>query len=325
MARICDPVAARVVGPYLKEMARLAHTEYLIEGRTAAMSGDILRETHVRADGHRQPAGERLPGHQPLRAGGPRLLQRGGRADRPGRGRRRARWTPRSSSVPPTSTRSGRLRIGVGATLVRHSDPASEADETRAKAAGLLEALRHVPARRRRRSRPGRRTWAPTRESAGADERNDAARRVLARGPGQPAAPRPSAGRPPGAGHRRRGHLHRDDRHQLRPLGCEVSVRRFDEPYRLRRHDLVIVGPGPGDPQDTGHPKIAHLRDGDRRACWSGRRPFLAVCLGHQVLSTSARAGRSSAVTRSQPGGAAGDRPVRPHGAGGLLQHLRRP
>ena len=33
MARICDD-GGRVVGPRLKEMARLAHTEYFIEGRS---------------------------------------------------------------------------------------------------------------------------------------------------------------------------------------------------------------------------------------------------------------------------------------------------
>ncbi|MFD6735851.1 chorismate-binding protein, partial [Micromonospora aurantiaca] len=44
MARICDP-APRVVGPYLKEMARLAHTEYFIEGHSTRDPRTILRET----------------------------------------------------------------------------------------------------------------------------------------------------------------------------------------------------------------------------------------------------------------------------------------
>jgi phenazine biosynthesis protein phzE len=47
--------------------------------------------------------------------------------------------------------------------------------------------------------------------------------------------------------------------------------------------DLVIVGPGPGDPRDGDDPKIATFRravDG----LLARRRPFLAVCLGHQVL-----------------------------------------
>ena len=82
MARICAE-GGRVVGPYLKEMARLAHTEYFIEGHTDRDAREILHGDPVRADRHRQPAGERLPGHRRARAGGARLLQRRRRADRP--------------------------------------------------------------------------------------------------------------------------------------------------------------------------------------------------------------------------------------------------
>jgi phenazine biosynthesis protein phzE len=46
----------------------------------------------------------------------------------------------------------------------------------------------------------------------------------------------------------------------------------------------VIMGPGPGDPRDTDDPKIAHLRSAIR-SLLAQRRPFLAVCLSHQVLS----------------------------------------
>jgi len=44
MARICDN-GGRVVGPYLREMARLAHTEYFIDGRSTRDPREILRET----------------------------------------------------------------------------------------------------------------------------------------------------------------------------------------------------------------------------------------------------------------------------------------
>jgi len=44
MARICDG-GGRVVGPFLREMARLAHTEYLIDGHSDLDPRDILRET----------------------------------------------------------------------------------------------------------------------------------------------------------------------------------------------------------------------------------------------------------------------------------------
>ena len=47
--------------------------------------------------------------------------------------------------------------------------------------------------------------------------------------------------------------------------------------------DLVIVGPGPGDPRDVDDPKIGTFRRAVDGLLASGR-PFLAVCLGHQVL-----------------------------------------
>jgi phenazine biosynthesis protein phzE len=45
----------------------------------------------------------------------------------------------------------------------------------------------------------------------------------------------------------------------------------------------VIVGPGPGDPREVDHPKIAAFRAATDNLLESGR-PFLSVCLGHQVL-----------------------------------------
>jgi phenazine biosynthesis protein phzE len=73
--------------------------------------------------------------------------------------------------------------------------------------------------------------------------------------------------------------------HQLRALDAEVTVRRFDEPYAFDGYDVVVMGPGPGDPREVADPKIAHLR-ADLRALLEARRPFLAVCLSHQVLCT---------------------------------------
>ena len=69
MARICAS-GARVAGPYLKEMARLAHTEYFIEGRTTARRTEHPARDPVRADGDGQPAGERMPRHRTARAAG---------------------------------------------------------------------------------------------------------------------------------------------------------------------------------------------------------------------------------------------------------------
>lgn len=71
--------------------------------------------------------------------------------------------------------------------------------------------------------------------------------------------------------------------HQLRALGLEVTVRRFDQDYDFGGHDLVVMGPGPGDPQEVAHPKMRHLHTAVDTLL-AQRRPFLAVCLSHQVL-----------------------------------------
>ncbi|MFD6148633.1 anthranilate synthase family protein [Streptomyces sp. NPDC060243] len=273
MGRIC-PEGGRVTGPYLKEMARLAHTEYFIEGRTERDVRDILRETLFAptVTGSPLESAARViaryePGGRGYYSGVAALI------GRDTKGRR----TLDSSILIRTADIDGEgvMRIGVGATLVRHSDPASEVLETRAKAAGLLAALSA--------SEEIRFGGHPAVRKA-LDSRNDGIARFWLRD-----------GEEPGAGDdalRGRSVLVIDAEdtftemiaHQIRSLGCAVEVRRFDEAYNVSAHDLVVMGPGPGDPRDVHHPKIAHLRT-TLTHLLEEQRPFLAVCLSHQVLS----------------------------------------
>jgi phenazine biosynthesis protein phzE len=50
--------------------------------------------------------------------------------------------------------------------------------------------------------------------------------------------------------------------------------------------DVVVVGPGPGDPRDLEDPKIKAVRAAVDDLL-GAETPFLAVCLGHQVLCGS--------------------------------------
>jgi len=170
---------------------------------------------------------------------------------------------------------AGRMRIDVGATLVRSSDPAAEAAETRAKVAGLLDALerppeygafgRHPQVRSAlmRRNREISNFWI---DQSDKDE------------PEHHPLPRVSI-----------LILDAEDTFtamlaaQLRSLGATVQVRRFDEPHAHDGFDLTVLGPGPGDPRDTEHPKIAQLGSTVDAVLAAGR-PFLAVCLSHQIL-----------------------------------------
>jgi phenazine biosynthesis protein phzE len=139
MGRIC-PAGGRVRGPYLKEMARLAHTEYFIEGRTDRDVRDILRETLFAPTVTGSPlesAARVISRYEPQGRG-----YYSGVAALIGRDAAGGRTLDSSILIRTADIDAdGRMRIGVGATLVRHSDPASEVQETRAKAAGLLAAL----------------------------------------------------------------------------------------------------------------------------------------------------------------------------------------
>ena len=74
-------------------------------------------------------------------------------------------------------------------------------------------------------------------------------------------------------------------RHVLGVLGLTSEVVRHEDyaPGCLDGFDLVIVGPGPGDPRDDDDPKMAALRHAVSSLLATGQ-PFLAVCLGHQAL-----------------------------------------
>jgi phenazine biosynthesis protein phzE len=276
MARICRN-GGRVTGPYLKQMARLAHTEYFIEGTTDADARDILRETMFAPTVTGSPlesACRVISRYEPDGRGYySGVLALAGR-DEYGRPALDSAILIRTADID----RTGRIRIGVGATLVRHSDPASEAAETRAKAAGLLTAL-------------GAETTSnlgdhPNVRAALAERNANIAGFWLAGGDGGTPGPEPFA-----LAGRSVLVVDAEDTftamigHQLGSLGLRVTVRRFDEPYRFADHDLVVMGPGPGDPGDTAHPKIAHLRSAIGTLLQQ-HRPFLAVCLSHQVLSS---------------------------------------
>ncbi|GAA2813950.1 phenazine biosynthesis protein PhzE [Kitasatospora paracochleata] len=297
MGRICED-GGRVVGPYLKPMARLAHTEYLIKGHSTRPVPDILRETLFAPTVTGSPlesACELISRYEPRGRG-----YYSGVLALVGRDATGGQWL--DSAILIRTARidlDGRLRMGVGATLVRHSDPQAEVAETYAKAAGMLAAVRGTPDG----GAPapvatGTATWAEDAriQAALAGRNARLAPFWLSRvggGPGGPAVRGPAGGRV-------RGRVLLVDAedtftamiaHQLAALGMEPEIRRWDALTRgadsrieLDGADLVLVGPGPGDPRAACDAKIATLRALTRQLLDSDR-PFLSVCLGHQVLA----------------------------------------
>lgn len=281
MCDLCSE-GGQVLGPFLKPMTHLIHTEYLLAGRTDRDPREVLRDTMFAATVTGSPVENAC-----------RLIRA---YETEGRGYYGAALAilgrdERGGAVldSPIVIRSadvdldGRLKVTAGATLVRDSDPAYEVAETHAKAGGILSAF-------------GLAARAPTPDVALSELVNDedvllslnARNRRLSRfwlTDQAGAVPDPRlAGRHvvilDGA----------DDfvnmlRHVLGVLGLTSRVVRHDEyaAGALDDADLVIVGPGPGDPRDDHDPKMAALRAAVAEVL-EQRRPLLAVCLGHQAL-----------------------------------------
>jgi len=286
MCDICNE-GGQVLGPFLKPMSRLVHTEYLLAGRTSRDPREVLRDTMYAATVTGSPVENAC-----------RLITK---YESEGRGYygaalailgRDAVGGPVVDSPIVIRTADvdldGHLTVTAGATLVRDSDPAYEVAETHAKAGGILSAFGLVPP-------------APT-PVPGADVAElvsdedvllalNARNRRLSR-----FWLTDQGGSPPDPGLAGKSVVILDGeddfvnmlRHLLGVLGMTSTVVRHEDiPADLDGWfdpwDLVIVGPGPGDPRDGDDPKMERLR-----AAVAGlleqERPFLAVCLGHQAL-----------------------------------------
>jgi phenazine biosynthesis protein phzE len=76
--------------------------------------------------------------------------------------------------------------------------------------------------------------------------------------------------------------------HQLRHLGLAVTIVPWNQATddQIAEAELIVAGPGPGDPRDPAAARMRRMRDivGSRR---DSGRPLLAVCLSHQILAAS--------------------------------------
>ncbi|MEV8024551.1 chorismate-binding protein [Microbacterium sp. NPDC080220] len=288
MSAVCSD-GGRITGPHLKEMSRLTHTEYMLRGTSTMDPRDILRETMF----------------APTVTGSPMqnactVIARHEQSPRGYYSGVAALFTPRADGghdldapilIRTAYVVDGRLRVPVGATLVRHSDPYGEVGETHGKAAGVLGAIGAIPrdvvARTVDEDAP-----APAPRPLAEDP---AIAELLSSRNARLAAfwlnPQGEPGRGPLAG-RRALVVDAEDRfttmlaHQLRHLGFDVTIAHWSEasPAAVAAADLVVSGPGPGDPRDADSARIARLREIVAERVDAGA-PLLAVCLSHQVLA----------------------------------------
>ncbi|MDF2046305.1 chorismate-binding protein [Microbacterium sp. Kw_RZR3] len=295
MSAVCSD-GGRITGPHLKVMSRLTHTEYMLRGRSDLDPRDILRETMFAptvTGSPMQNACTVIARHETT----PRGYYSGVAA----------LFTPNGATAGPTHDLDapilirtaylvdGRLRVPVGATLVRHSDPYGEVGETHGKAAGVLGAIGAIPRDSAPAAPPSADPDAPTAPRIPLAEDPAIAELLASRNdrlapfwmnPQDPDGSGPFAGRTALV-------VDAEDRfttmlaHQLRHLGLDTRIVHWSEvtDAELDAADLVVSGPGPGDPRDDS-PRMAAMRHvvGRRRAAGA---PLLAVCLSHQILADS--------------------------------------
>ncbi|KKX97623.1 chorismate-binding protein [Microbacterium sp. Ag1] len=288
MSAVCSD-GGRITGPHLKEMSRLTHTEYMLRGRSTLDPRDILRETMF----------------APTVTGSPMqnacaVIRRHEQKPRGYYSGVAALFSPNADGghdldapilIRTVYLQDGALSVPVGATLVRHSDPMGEVSETHGKAAGVLGAIGaidrdHVAEARSDADAPGdAHALADDPTVAELLESRNARLAEFWLNPQGEDFTGPFAGRSAVV-------VDAEDRfttmlaHQLRHLGLAVKIVPWNDAQDadLDAADLVVAGPGPGDPRDAQSARIARMRDVVTRRLDSGM-PLLAVCLSHQILA----------------------------------------
>ena len=301
LAEVGD-LGGRVRGPFLKEMANLAHTEYYIEARTTMDPRLILRTTMF------APTATGSPLRNAFRV--IKRHERGGRGYYAGVAaliERDAAGAPAMDA--PLLLRvayvgyDGTVRVPVGATLVRGSDPYEEVRETYAKAAGVLRAFGvsfgtgfgaqgglvsgaaitntvdaavvrtepwsedpEIAALLSSRNESLSSFWLNEHEPADLVDPFLAGRKVLI--------------------------VDNEDAFtsmlavELRALGLVTTRVAHDEVPDHSAYDLVLLGPGPGDPRDLASPRMRSVRD-LAKLLIDHRTPTLGLCLGHEALAAA--------------------------------------
>lgn len=284
MAQICSE-GGRITGPLLKQMAHLTHTEYLLDGASESDVREVLRHTMFAPTVTGSPMENACsvirryePTGRGYYSGVLALLD----LDEEGGERLDAPILIRTAHVDDAGT----VTVSAGATLVRHSDPVSECAETSAKARGMLAALGLRPRREL--------TYAVDLASLPGVAEDLAARNETL----SPFWLSPQEARPdPELMGRRVLVVDAEDTwtqmlaHMVRHVGMSAEVRRWETvgpaDVAAAEWDLVLFGPGPGDPAEQDDPRMTRLRE-LIQARLDADRPLLAVCLSHQVLAALA-------------------------------------
>jgi 2-amino-4-deoxychorismate synthase len=276
MSRICSS-GGDVHGPYLKEMSTLIHTEYLLQGHTDGDYMDAFRDSMFAATMIGSPLENaarviKKYERESRRYYSSALLITG--LDESGQEFLDSAITIRTMEV----TAGGEATIQSGASIVRDSVPERECHEVKTKAAGLLRAIDNAE--------PSKPTLSQYRDALVdqiLESRNKYLSRFWMEKQHQSYIDKRLEGKPVLIIDNEDEFTHML-KHVLTHLGMRANVVDFRAAAPLvADSELVLVGPGPGDPTDLNDPKMQVVH-GIVHDLLERKAKFMAVCLGHQVL-----------------------------------------
>lgn len=281
---VVSPEGGEIYGPYLREIGAVIHTEYELVGKRCMNSIDALRRAM----------------HAPTVVGSPmqsaaRIIAKYEKTSR----RYYAAevgiyYAPRRANIygdvdtailirTAEMFGDGRFHVQAGGGLVRDSIPEEEAKESRAKAMGMLGVMTGSSITSDEYLTPDIRQ----KFAAILEERNKSlsAFWMQRQNPYQV------------SDHNLNGfHVtiinNEDDfahmiGHMIKTSGAKVRVvDTFDYNVATDESDIIVIGPGPGDPTDMGHPRMKRIQDiiCDLK---EAEKPMLGICLGHQAIAVS--------------------------------------
>lgn len=281
---VIAPEGGDVYGPYLREIGAVVHTEYELVGRRSANSIDALRRAM----------------HAPTVVGSPlqsaaRIIAKYEKTSRRYYGAEiGVYFAPRRSDMygdidtailirTAEMFGDGTFHVQAGGGLVRDSVPEEEAQESRAKAMGMMGVMTGATITSDEYlSSDLRRKYAPL-----LAERNKKLSAFWMERQNPYAASQ----------HNLNGFkvtiINNEDDfahmigHMIRISGAIVTVvDTFEYDFKKDESDIIVLGPGPGDPTDMNHPRMKKLQGIITHLKKSGK-PILGICLGHQAIAVN--------------------------------------
>ncbi len=281
MSKMCSD-GGTIIGPLLKEMSHLIHTEYLLMGTGCQGVIELFKNSMFAPTVIGSPMGNACKvlynyekGTRSYYSSAIVMLGRSHTGE------------PFLDSAITIRTQeilaNGEFSIRVGATLVKDSIPEKEVKETDAKLKGSINSLIKNDFVKR----PGYLPMLEKDEEVQTKlfERNQNLSKFWLLHQNKKKLKDPKV-----LGKRFLIINNEDDfvymlRHMLQCLGAEVHVVSFESfaDWQLGEQDLVILGPGPGDPT-TNTPKMQKVLQIIHNLIKSEKK-FLSICLGLQLLS----------------------------------------